>query len=103
MKLDLLTNATVVDDAIRFVSDHEKTTKKSDKIGSTTGGVDTQEEEGYYFCNNTGNKSSISRIRDDISDNQRIRILERLIRLTNTLKRDNHDTARIETVMGLLN
>jgi hypothetical protein len=29
MKLDLLTNATVVDDAIRFVSDTSKEKKKS--------------------------------------------------------------------------
>jgi hypothetical protein len=47
--------------------------------------------------------TAISRIRNDISDDQRIRIRERLIRLTNILKKNNHDTARIEAVMGLLN
>jgi hypothetical protein len=31
MKLELLTNATVVDDAIRFVGDHVKTTIKEDR------------------------------------------------------------------------
>ena len=35
MKLELLTNATVVDDAIRFVASHATTTEKanSDKMG----------------------------------------------------------------------
>jgi hypothetical protein len=47
--------------------------------------------------------TAISRIRNDISDDQRIRIRERLIRLTNILRKNNHDTAKIEAVTGLLN
>ena len=35
MKLELLTNATVVDDAIKFISSDRKKTK-GDKIASTT-------------------------------------------------------------------
>lgn len=53
MKLDLLTNATVVDDAIRFVSKHDKpTTSISSKTGmtaaekkSTTNALETQEAD----------------------------------------------------------
>jgi hypothetical protein len=37
MKLDLLTNATVVNDAIRFVTEHGKSTNTvSSKVGTTT-------------------------------------------------------------------
>lgn len=43
MKLELLTNATVVDDAIKFVSSDRKKTK-GDKIASTTSSdTDTKE------------------------------------------------------------
>ena len=43
MKLELLTNATVVDDAIKFVSSDRKKTK-DDKIASTTSSdTDTKE------------------------------------------------------------
>ena len=45
---------------------------------------------------------AISRIRNDILDDQRIMIRERLIRLRNILHDNHHDTARIEAVMGLL-
>ena len=49
MKLDLLTSATVVDDAIRFVSDHEnEKTKSSKTVGSASwvaDGVNKEEEE----------------------------------------------------------
>jgi hypothetical protein len=47
--------------------------------------------------------TAIARIRNDISDDQRIRLHERFIRLTNILRNNKHDTARIEAVMGLLN
>jgi hypothetical protein len=43
MKLDLLTNATVVDDAIRFVSDKSKENLKS----STEGDKEESNEPGY--------------------------------------------------------
>jgi hypothetical protein len=36
MKLDLLTNATVVDDAIRFVSESEKSKDKEEQVKSST-------------------------------------------------------------------
>jgi hypothetical protein len=41
MKLDLLTNATVVDDAIRFVSDKQLMVKKSNEVDD----YQNQEEE----------------------------------------------------------
>ena len=47
--------------------------------------------------------TSISRIRNDVSDDQRIRINEQLIRLINAMKKDNHDTAAIEAVSQLIN
>jgi hypothetical protein len=40
MKLDLLTNATVVDDAIRFVSQ-----KSNDKLNSSTNSNEDEKEE----------------------------------------------------------
>ncbi len=43
MKLDLLTNATVVDDAIRFVAENEKI--KKSKTGPSCVDTDTEEEE----------------------------------------------------------
>ena len=43
MKLDLLTNATVVDDAIRFVAENEKI--KKSKTGPSCVDTDTKEEE----------------------------------------------------------
>ena len=40
MKLDLLTNATVVDDAIRFVTEHGKSvTTVSSKVGTSAGSI----------------------------------------------------------------
>lgn len=45
---------------------------------------------------------AISRIRNDILDDQRIMLRERLIRLKNILTDKHHDTAKIEAVMGLL-
>jgi hypothetical protein len=36
MKLDLLTNATVVDDAIRFVSESEKSKDKEERVKSSS-------------------------------------------------------------------
>jgi Na+/proline symporter len=45
---------------------------------------------------------AISRIRNDILDDQRIMLRERLIRLRNILHDNHHDTARIEAEMGLL-
>ena len=48
MKLDLLTNATVVDDAIRFVSSKTKVNLKS----STEGGKEESNEPDYDEDNN---------------------------------------------------
>jgi hypothetical protein len=45
---------------------------------------------------------AISRIRNDILDDQRIMLRERLIRLKNVLSDRHFDTAKIEAVMGLL-
>jgi hypothetical protein len=45
---------------------------------------------------------AIARIRNDILDDQRIMLRERLIRLRNILHDNHHDTARIEAVMTLL-
>ena len=44
MKLDLLTNATVVDDAIRFVSSN----KSKDKLNSSSGNSDEESNEPDY-------------------------------------------------------
>lgn len=44
--------------------------------------------------------TTIARIRNDISDDKRIRIHKRLIRLTNILRNNNHDIARTEEVIG---
>jgi hypothetical protein len=46
MKLDLLTNATVVDDAIRFVSESEKFKDKAkDQVKSSSSFLDSSNEE----------------------------------------------------------
>lgn len=45
---------------------------------------------------------AIARIRNDILDDQKIILRERLIRLRNILRDHQHDTAGIEAVMGLL-
>ena len=44
MKLDLLTNATVVDDAIRFVSDNSSKDKEKSKLSSNDSEYDEEEE-----------------------------------------------------------
>ena len=44
MKLDLLTNATVVDDAIRFISDKSKA-KEMLKASSSSGNSDEHQKE----------------------------------------------------------
>jgi hypothetical protein len=46
MKLDLLTNATVVDDAIRFVSSN----KSKDKLKSSTNDSEQDKESNEYDC-----------------------------------------------------
>jgi hypothetical protein len=45
--------------------------------------------------------TSLSRIRKDITDDQMIKIRERIIRLSALMKKDNHDTAKIEAILGL--
>ena len=52
MKLDLLANATVVDDAIRFVSSR----KSKEKIESSSNEVDKEPKEPHY----DGDKESYS-------------------------------------------
>ena len=50
MKLELLTNATVVDDAVRFVSTHkmqEKKTEKENAISAETEGTYTGRNSSY--------------------------------------------------------
>jgi hypothetical protein len=54
MRLDLLTNATVVDDAIRFVSDHQKVTNNGSKMEPSVASVDIEGEEGIIAT--TSNK-----------------------------------------------
>jgi len=45
--------------------------------------------------------TSLTRIRKDIGDDQMIKIRERGIRLSTLMKKDNHDTAKIEAILGL--
>jgi hypothetical protein len=47
MKLDLLTNATVVDDAIRFVSEQSKDKKSKSSSGSNNQGEKESSEPDY--------------------------------------------------------
>jgi hypothetical protein len=56
MKLDLLTNATVVDDAIRFVSEKAVTDSKADS--KTDGHVIVEEERQQQEDNNTREQKS---------------------------------------------
>jgi hypothetical protein len=48
MKLDLLTNATVVDDAMKFVSDRSKENIKSSSSNSNTNEDDKESHEPDY-------------------------------------------------------
>jgi hypothetical protein len=48
MKLDLLTNATVVDDAIRFVSQRSKENEKLKSSNSNEGDKEESNEPDYY-------------------------------------------------------
>ena len=57
MKMDLLTNATVVDDAIRFVSDRSKEELKSLNNGNEDRDqLDKEQEEETREINQTANQ-----------------------------------------------
>jgi hypothetical protein len=66
MKLDLLTNATVVDDAIRFVSESEKS---KDKVKEQV--INSTSSSSYSSSNEDNNKESKEPDYDDYDDDEK--------------------------------
>jgi hypothetical protein len=71
MKLELLTNATVVDDAIRFASDHSKDKPRLSSSNSSDNGnpkshddidYDIADQQGEHEHDELGSTSTINRI-----------------------------------------
>ncbi len=70
--------------------------------------VNNWKNHGMQFVNQMTNRitsdiTAISRLKNDISNEQRISINEALIKLVNEMKNNNLETSRIEGVLRILN